>query len=65
MFFNNKMKKTYISPAMDVTYMVATQMLANSILTTGGDSGIGMGVGDTPSEADVKGNFYGESIFDE
>lgn len=65
MFFNNKMKKTYISPAMDVTYMVATQMLANSILTTGGDSGIDIGKGETPTEADVKGNFFGESIFDE
>lgn len=50
---------------MDVTYMVATQMLAGSVTGVGGNSGIGMGDGDTPSEADVKGNFFGESIFDE
>lgn len=59
------MKKTYISPAMDVTYMVAEQMIANSITNVGGNSGIGIGTGETPGEADVKGNFYGESIFDE
>ena len=58
------MKKTYISPAMDVTYMVAEQMIANSITKVGGDSGIGIGTGETPTDADVKGNFYGESIFD-
>ena len=59
------MKKTYISPAMDVTYMVAEQMIANSITNVGGNSGIGIGTGETPTDADVKGNFYGESIFDE
>jgi len=58
------MKKTYISPAMDVTYMVAEQMIANSITGVGGDANIGIGDGETPTEADVKGNFYGESIFD-
>ena len=58
------MKKTYISPAMDVTYMVAEQMIANSITGVSGDSGIGMGDGPVPTDADVKGNFYGETIFD-
>ena len=59
------MKKTYISPAMDVTYLVAEQMIANSITGIGGNAGIGMGEGDVPGEADVKGNLYGETIFDE
>lgn len=58
------MKKTYISPAMDVTYMVAEQMIANSITKVGGDSGIGKGDGPVPTDADVKGSFYGETIFD-
>ena len=68
MFFKETMKKTYISPAMDVTYMVATQMLAGSITSisvNGSDDVIGIGTGETPTEADVKGNFFGESIFDE
>jgi hypothetical protein len=59
------MKKTYISPAMDVTYMVAEQMIAASITGIGGNSGIGQGTGEVPTDADVKGNFYGETIFDE
>ena len=59
------MKKTYISPVMDVTYMVAEQMIAASITNIGGNSGIGKGTGEVPSDADVEGNFYGETIFDE
>ena len=50
---------------MDVTYMVAEQMIAASITNIGGNSGIGMGDGPVPTDADVKGNFYGETIFDE
>ena len=61
------MKKTYISPAMDVTVMVAEQMIANSITGVGGNSGIQPAnpTDPVPGEADVKGNFYGETIFDE
>ena len=42
-------------------------MIAASITRIGGDSGIGMGDANAPipDDADVKGNFYGESIFDE
>ena len=58
------MKKTYISPVMDVTYMVAEQMIAASITVIGGDSNIEIGTETPPTEADVKGNFYGETIFD-
>ena len=50
---------------MDVTYMVAEQMIAASITNIGGNSGIGKGTGEVPIDADVKGNFYGETIFDE
>ena len=50
------MKKTYISPAMDVTFVVAEQMIANSITSVGGNSGLDLGEGEVPSEADVKDN---------
>ena len=39
------MKKTYIIPAMDVTLVVAGQMIAASITKVDGDSGIGIGTG--------------------
>ena len=52
------MKKTYIIPAMDVTLVVAGQMIAASITKVDGDSGIGIGTGETPTDADVKGNSY-------
>ena len=60
------MKKTYITPVTDICQMDAEQMVAASITSVGGDSGIGKGDGDTPIEADVKegGNFFGESIFE-
>jgi hypothetical protein len=58
------MKKTYISPAMDVTRVVAEQMIAASITEIGGNSGIQLGTGEVPTESDVKGNPFGESIFD-
>ena len=43
----------------------AEQMIAASITGVGGNSGIGQGTGEVPTDADVKGNFYGETIFDE
>ncbi len=60
------MKKTYISPAIDVTIAVAEQMLAASIDNISGNSGIQQAEEeeDVPDEADVKSNFFGESIFD-
>ena len=57
------MKKTYIIPAMDVTLVVAEEMIAGSITGVGGDSGIEIGDGETPGEADVKGNNY--NVWDE
>lgn len=49
------MKKTYISPALELMQAEVQQMLAASITNVGGDSGIELGTGDTPVEADVKG----------
>ena len=48
------MKKTYIIPATKVESAVVEQMLANSITQVGGDSGLGIGTGETPTNADVK-----------
>ena len=58
------MKKTYMTPALDVQYVQAETMIAASITGIGGDANIQKGQGETPEEADVKGSFYGETIFD-
>ena len=48
------MKKTYIFPATPVESAVAEQMIAASVTNIGGDSKLGFGDGDVPSDADVK-----------
>ena len=61
------MKKTYMVPALSEQRVQTEQMLAGSITGVGGDAGIGLADDPTaapPAEGDVKGNFYGESIFD-
>ena len=59
------MKKTYMSPALNKQTIMTEKLISASITTVGGNSGIQMGEGETPEEADVKeGNFFGESIFD-
>ena len=60
------MKKTYMAPDTLVQNVMPEMLIAASIKTVSGNSGIGMGTGETPTEADVKddGNFYGESLFD-
>ena len=50
------MKKTYIIPALEVTPVVAEQMIAASITKVDGNSGLELGDGEVPGEADVKGN---------
>lgn len=50
------MKKTYIIPATKVEFAVVEQMLAASIRQVGGDSGLQIGTGETPTNADVKEN---------
>ena len=58
------MKKTYIIPALHVQRVQAEQMIAASITSVGGNSGIGQGTGETPTEADTKGNFYGDAVWE-
>jgi len=60
------MKKTYMTPALYVHHVQTETMIAASITSVGGNSGIDKGTGVIPTEADVKeGNFFGESIFEE
>ena len=54
------MKKTYIIPTTEVTFVVAEAILEPSITNIGGDSGLQPGdpSDPIPEEADVKGNSY-------
>ena len=49
------MKKDYISPEVNVTYVEALSMIAASVTEVGGNSDIEMGEGEAPDEADAKG----------
>ena len=58
------MKKTYITPLTIVEFTQAESMMAVSITNIGGDSGIQVGTGETPEEADVKEfDFFGDKTF--
>lgn len=59
------MKKKYIAPALSTEFVEEESMMAASITSIGGDAEIDLGDGPTPGEADVKGNYFGGSIFDE
>ena len=48
------MKKTYIIPATKVESGVVEEMIASSITNIGGESGLPIGTGETPTDADVK-----------
>jgi hypothetical protein len=48
------MKKIYIIPATKVEAAVIEEMIASSITEVGGNSGLGLGDGETPGEADTK-----------
>ena len=48
------MKKTYIIPATKVESTVVEEMIAYSITNIDGDSGLPIGDGETPDDADVK-----------
>ena len=50
------MKKDYISPEVNVTYVEAYNMIAASVTDVAGDSGIEMGEGEAPDVADAKQN---------
>ena len=63
------MKKTYIAPALELMQTEVQQMLAGSITgvsVAGNTEAFEFGGDDDGThEADVKGNFFGGSIFDE
>ena len=63
------MKKTYIIPQVNTVRLQAEKMLASSTSIGGSldDNDMGIlygGVDDGSHDADAKGNFFGESIFD-
>ena len=49
------MKKDYISPEVNITYVEAYNMIAASVTNVGGDAEIGLGTDEAPGEADAKG----------
>ena len=48
------MKKIYIIPATKVEGAVIEEMIASSITKVGGDSGLDLGTGEAPDNADTK-----------
>ena len=50
------MKKTYIIPVAESISFEVESMIANSIKSVAGNSGITVGEGETPTTADVKTN---------
>lgn len=48
------MKKTYIAPLVQETKLVGHQMIATSITTIGGNTGLTPGSGPAPGTADSK-----------
>lgn len=58
------MKKNYIVPSLQPMDMGVERMVAASITSIGGNSNIGLGDGETPEEADVNDNPFGETLFD-
>jgi len=58
------MKKIYMTPVLDVQHVQAETMIAASITQIGGNSEIEFGEEETPDEADVKENYFGETLFE-
>ena len=57
------MKKTYIIPVTEVSFAEAEQIIAASITTIGGDSGLTIS-DEVPDEGDAKEfDFFGEEVF--
>ena len=57
------MKKTYIIPAIEVSFAEAEQIIAASITNIGGDAGLEIS-DETPDEGDVKEfDFFGDEAF--
>ena len=58
------MKKTYIIPATEISQGIVEEMIAASITEIGGDSGLELGEGEVPDDADVKEfDFFGDEAF--
>ena len=58
------MKKTYIIPATKASSAMPVQIIAASITTIGGDSGLEINTGEIPDEGDVKEfDFFGDEAF--
>lgn len=58
------MKKTYIIPATEISQGIIEEMIAASITGIGGDSGLELGEGNAPEDADVKEfDFFGDEAF--
>ena len=51
------MKRIYLVPETEVITLDVVQMVASTIRSTDGNTGIDMGTGNTPGTADVKGDF--------
>jgi len=58
------MKKSYIIPAIEISLAEVEQIIAASVKHIDGDSGLGIGEGDTPDVADVNAA-YGDDWDDE
>jgi hypothetical protein len=59
------MKKTYMTPVLDVKHVQAETMIAASITSIAGDTNdLEFGLDDAPEEADVKENYFGETLFE-
>ena len=54
------MKKIYLIPATKVEGAVIEEMIASSITNVGGDSGLGLGEGEAPVDADTKEDSFWE-----
>ena len=56
------MKKRYIVPTLRTLNLDSVKIIATSIKSIGGNSGIGLGDGEVPTEANTKANFAGEEF---
>ena len=60
------MKKSYLQPEVEVLNVNVVEMLAGSITSVGGNSGLELGDNndpDFPTEADVKGSAFEEDFW--
>ena len=53
-----------MTPVLDVQHVQAETMIAASITSIAGDTDLELGLDDAPEEADVKENYFGETLFE-